>query len=490
MVTKKKTVRRSLKSKLFFEAVLYPAESGYSMFAEDVSLTPENLDLFKPLGGNAKKSATILQNFGFRVRHVGTFSISAEGSRQLWEKVFKTKVEERTQPFSDVHPEMGEFSFWSHKPDTPFTIPTELESLVERSYPQRPPIFFESPLPPRVKYHHLRVPADVAMICRATYVHQNGITGSRVLVAMPDTGFYKHSFYVWHGLNYQATLSPDATHVELDDYGHGTAEAANIFANAPDIDFIGVKMGANPTLAFKTASDLYPAVMTNSWGYSISGNELPNFLKPLEATVIEAVRDRGIVVCFSAGNGQYGFPAQMPEVLAVGGVYAHDEIEGSDFKLEASNYASSFDSQIYPGRHVPDVCGLVGMQPRGIYIMLPVQPGCIIDSGLSGGGYPDKDETKPKDGWAVISGTSASSPQIAGVCALLKHVQPGLSPSLVKAILRASARDVKIGQSNHGQPAGEGHDGATGAGFVDANAAFHLARSIAPKDLLTVPSPM
>lgn len=489
MPKKKKKVRKSLKKRLFFEAVLQPAEKKYSLFGEDVTITPKNIDLFKPPAGYAEKTATALQALGFRIRHIGTFSISAEGTRNLWEKVFKTKVEERSQPFSEAHPELGEISYWSHKADTPFTIPKKLEGLVERSYPQRPPVFFESPLPPRVNYHHLRIPDDVAMICRSTTVHQNGITGSGVLVAMPDTGFYKHPFYEWHGCNYQATLSPDATHVEHDEYGHGTAEAANIFANAPDIDFIGVKMGANPTLAFKTASDLWPAVMTNSWGYSISGTDLPNFLKPLEAAVIEAVRDRGIVVCFSAGNGHYGFPAQMPEVIAVGGVYAHDLFEGSDFRLEASNYASSFDSQIYPGRHVPDVCGLVGMQPRGIYIMLPVEPGCDIDINLAGGSYPNGDETGSRDGWAVISGTSASSPQIAGVCALLKQAQPGLSPSLVRSILRASARDVKLGSSNQGQPAGEGHDGATGPGLVDAVAAFKLARSINPSDLFTVPPP-
>ena len=44
---------------------------------------------------------------------------------------------------------------------------------------------------------------------------------------MPDTGFYKHPFYAWHGYNYNATLSPDATLVDRDQYGHGTAEAAN-----------------------------------------------------------------------------------------------------------------------------------------------------------------------------------------------------------------------------------------------------------------------
>ena len=158
-------------------------------------------------------------------------------------------------------------------------------------------------------------------------------------------------------------------------------------------------------------------------------------------------------------------------------------------QLEASNYASSFDSLIYPGRHVPDVCGLVGIQPKAIYIMLPVQPGDTIDVGLSGPGFPDHDETASDDGWAVISGTSAASPQIAGICALLKQAQPGLSPALVKAVLRASARDVQAGVSAMGDPAGPGFDGATGAGLVDAHAAYMPARSVTPRNLYALPSP-
>jgi subtilisin family serine protease len=489
-MAKRKRRLRPHAGNVVFEAALRPAKAGYSLFAPDAPLTADSIDLYKPASGQGKLAATWLQKMGFKVRHLGTFSISAEGPRPLWEKVFSTKVAERRQLLSQAHPELGEWAYWSHLPDTPFRMPKELQGLVDRAYPQLPPTFFASSLPPRVTYHHLNVPNEVAMICRSPSVHKHNVTGKGVLVAMPDTGFYKHPFYAWHGYNYQATLSPDAIRVERDEYGHGTAEAANIFANAPDIDFIGVKMGLNPTLAFKTASDLFPAVMTNSWGYSISGSVLPNSLKPLEAAVIEAVRDRGIVVCFSAGNGHYGFPAQMPEVIAVGGVYVHAALSGDDFDMEASDYASSFDSQIYPGRHVPDVCGLVGMQPRAIYIMLPVEPGCAIDTGLAGGSHPNGDETAASDAWSVISGTSAASPQVAGVCALLKQAQPGLSPALVKAILRASARDVKSGQSAHGQPAGEGHDGATGTGLVDAYAAYQLARSIVPRDLQTVPPPL
>lgn len=504
MVKKRKeitTVKRGKQYKVvkqddivYFEAVLQ-SESGKSMFAPQTVLDAENLKQFTPVPGAGTQAATILESLGFRVRHIGTFSISAEGPKDLWEKVFGTKVQQKSQPISTAHPQLGDVKYWFHVAGVPFTLPMTLQGLVERAYPQKPPIFFESPLPPRVAYHYLRVPDDVATVLRSHFAHKEGVTGKSVLVAMPDTGFYKHPFYTWHGYHYNRTLAPDAILVERDEVGHGTAEAANIFASAPDIDFIGVKMGGNATLAFKTASDLYPHVMTNSWGYDLCGiPALPNFLKPLETAVIEAVRVRAITVCFSAGNGHTAFPAMMPDVIAVGGVFAHETLAGDDFQLEASNYASSFDSVIYPGRHVPDVCGLVGMQPRGIYIMLPVEPGDIIDVNLAGSAFPNKDETAPDDGWAVISGTSAASPQIAGVCALLKQVQPGLSPALVKAILRASARDVKVGQSNTtcgvSLPAGEGHDGATGAGLVDANVAYELARSVTPRSLFTVPPPL
>ena len=472
-----------------FEAVV---KADHSMF-EAEAVTTDNIDQFRPEPDRAVRAARVLEGLGFKVRHIGTFSISAEGPKGLWEQTFGTKVKKESRKLSAAHPELGDVKFWAHIANTPFEIPPSLTHLVDRAYPQLPPLFFaESPLPPRVGYHHLRVPADVATVLRALGVHKQRVTGTGVLVAMPDTGFYKHPYYKWHAYNYNATLAPDAIRVEHDEVGHGTAEAANIFACAPDIDFVGVKMGENATLAFKTASDLHPAVMTNSWGYDLSGQTtLPNFLRPLEAAVIEAVRDRGIVVCFSGGNGHIAFPGMMPEVIAVGGVFAREEVnDGSDeFVLEASNYASSFDSLIYPGRHVPDVCGLVGLQPRGIYIMLPVEPGDEIDQGLASGSFPNRDETAPDDGWAVISGTSAASPQIAGVCALLKQVQPGLSPDLVKAILRASARDVHLGESFQGQPAGEGHDGATGAGLVDALAAYNLARSVAIRNINSLPAP-
>jgi len=466
-----------------FEAVVH-SKTGESMFEPGVFMTSNNIDDFIPKAGIPSKAAKKLQEYGFRILNVGTFSISGEGPAKLWNEVFSTKVVKKASPFSPTHPELGERIYLSHEAKIPFKIPDKLIDLVERAYPQKPPTFFESPLPPTLTYHYLDVPGDVSMILRADQAHREGITGEGVLVAMPDTGFYNHPFYEWRGYKYHKTISPDAVDIERDDIGHGTAEAANIFSCAPNVEFVGVKMGINATLGFKTAVDLHPAIITCSWGWSIQGSTLPNYLKPLEAEVIRAVKKLGITVVFSAGNGHYGFPGQMPEVISVGGVYADRHLNGGDFDLKASDYASSFTSNIYPGRAVPDFCGLVGMVPGAIYINLPLQPKCHIDQNLAGA-----DQTAPDDGWAVISGTSAAAPQIAGVCALIKEAQPSLSPELIKRILAASARDVKEGVSAMGDKAGKGFDSATGAGLVDAYKAYCLARSIAVYPTNTLPPP-
>jgi subtilisin family serine protease len=108
--------------------------------------------------------------------------------------------------------------------------------------------------------------------------------------------------------------------------------------------------------------------------------------------------------------------------------------------------------------------------------MLPLQAGSEIDRAVTKNPFPDG--TKPDDGWACISGTSAAAPQLAGVCALLKQKNPGLKPDEVKQVLRRTARDVLTGTANAASnegtalAAGPGTDGATGDGLVDAFAAW------------------
>jgi subtilisin family serine protease len=143
--------------------------------------------------------------------------------------------------------------------------------------------------------------------------------------------------------------------------------------------------------------------------------------------------------------------------------------------LQASDYASGYASPWFGGVIVPTVCGLVGMQPRAQYLMLPVQPGCQLDqeesafdSGEAGDG------TTATDGWALFSGTSAAAPQVAGASALILSDKPGLEPAKVIEALSKTATDVVVGHSfpqRFNEPAGPGFDRATGWGLVNAAAA-------------------
>jgi subtilisin family serine protease len=226
-----------------------------------------------------------------------------------------------------------------------------------------------------------------------------------------------------------------------------------------------------------------PQILTNSWGYDVDrpGQSLPNWLKPLEAAVANAVAS-GVVVCFAAGNGHFAFPGSHPEVISVGGVH----VNYPALSLEASSYASSFASSFYPGRKVPDICGLTGKRVviggdgKAPSLMLPVQAGANLDGIAPSTG-------SSSDGWGLFSGTSAACPQVAGVCALMLEKDPTLTPAALKQKLIDGARDVTQGQTAMGDTAVAGNDLATGAGLVDAKWAYLRTMGDVAATFLTAP---
>jgi Subtilase family len=461
-----------------------------------------------------------LSELGFQPTQRGKLSVSVRATRQLFEQTFGTRLDEvRLDPKLDYAFQ----SFYYPPQGVPWSMPADLAEVIDDAYIQWPHIYMASRPPalrktrrskqgaakrtrrrvqasaaagtaislnpPHLEYYHLDIPGGVTRLLNVDQVHQAGTTGKGVRVAMVDTGFaHNHPYFVSRGYKSSVDLAPHALNDATDPNGHGTGESANLFAVAPDVTFIGIKVdndtdprhGASMLEGIQQALLHDPQIISLSMGYDLrapdgtQSNELPGSMAALEAEIQAAV-GKGIIVVFSAGNGHFSFPGMMPDVISAGGVFVdHDDA------MQASNYASAFHSKIYPGRSVPDFCGLVGMLPHASYISLPVPSGSEIDRETS---QPDDgqpgDGTAPDDGWGVFSGTSAAAPQLAGVCALLLEKSPGLSPSDIKSILRRSARSVMAGTANPsssddgvGEPGSSGDTGAAGAGLVDALAAW------------------
>ncbi|MES2018743.1 MAG: S8 family serine peptidase [Pseudomonadota bacterium] len=465
-------------------AVTFKGRNNIGPTKVPARLSSRSIRDFAPAPGEMETAIEALRQRGFVVSGKGRMTLSVRGTAAQFEHTFGTRL--ATFPLD--HGRCYSAPCVYYPPDgAPWHPDPVLAQLIDDAYIQWPHIYLSEPIsarPPQVAYYHLDVLADVPAKLNVPPIHSAQHHGEGVRVVMIDTGFaHSHPFFVANGFTSSVVLAPSATSRDTDPGSHGTGESANLFAIAPKATFIGVKLGddANPLggasilEGFQEALKHKPHVITVSMCYDLremdGGGELkqlPNGLKPLEAEIQAAIA-AGIVVVFSAGNGHYAFPASMPEVISAGGAYV-----AQDGSMRASDYASAFTSNIYSGRHVPDVCGLVGLLPWGDYIMLPVPPGQDIDSGNAA-----HDGTTPGDGWAVFSGTSAAAPQIAAVCALLLQKNPRLKPAEVKALLTRTAIDVREGAANPasdpagvGIMAGPGTDGATGAGLVDAHAAW------------------
>lgn len=484
-MSKKPTRRSAPKSQPVIPSLIYGHASpisagGVSLFEAQDQIRSESVAGFFSDPDLVQRSTRALMDAGFQILQISGLTINIAGSRQTYERAFRTSIVAEERPVIKEGARKTTATFIDC-PDTDLpglisTRNTPFADLIEGVAIEEPRYFMgPSMFAPQKPYWHLDVPAGISLGCNADRAHRSGITGKGIKVAMADTGHYKHPFFVNRGYRVSpVVLGPATANPLADEVGHGTGESANIFSVAPDAELLPVKISFVNTIGgFNAAVALNPHIITCSWGSSKQFGPLSAADAALAAAIAAAVA-AGIVVVFSAGNGHWGFPGQHPDVISAGGVFMD-----VDESLHASNYASGFASNIYPGRNVPDLCGLVGMLPKAIYIMLPLEPNDQIDVGNAGGTHPNGDQTANNDGWAAFSGTSAAAPQLAGAAALVKEACPKLTPAQVREVLVKGARDVTVGNCNAntgGNPAGPGPDLATGAGLVDAQKSVLLAK--------------
>lgn len=302
----------------------------------------------------------------------------------------------------------------------------------------------------------------------------------------------------------------DTFNIFFDFEGHGQMVSANLLAIAPNVDFSFVQYYCvketlldgtlnketyndnEPVEGFKMAVQTQaPKIISCSWGLAVDAAISTNYVGlRLE---IAAASAAGITVLFAAGNGgdndnpfNSTISIAHPDVISVGGAYPRGTVNPPFFPTgvwEASNYASSYDSILFQNsqRHCPDIVGVVGQSPTGKFILSPTQAGFsaappiyLIDEI---GAITNSDGTSFDDGWAVLSGTSAATPQVAGVVALILQEYPFLSPRAIKNVLMNSALDIYQGQSASGDVASVGWDNATGFGLVQARSAISYLTS-------------
>ncbi len=485
-------------SQKIYAQVVVRSDNGESLLNSSVLIDSKNVSQFHVASDRMELVVKKLRATGFEVLSFGKIAITIAGKPEVFDRVFQTTLETVDCPVIKELGQAGVGTFFNAIDNKPFgeidVSHTDWDRFLDGVAINEPVYYFQSrspsPIPPLVPKQYLSVPEGVAQGLKAHLAHRQGITGKDVHVVMVDSGWYRHPYFVQRNYNVKVHLASGSRDENVDLTGHGTGESANLLAIAPDVTLTMIKAdvaiggkgkNVNSIGALREAIALKPDIISCSWGSDERTSSLSPYNRVLAATVAEAIH-QGIIVVFAAGNGQYGFPAQHPEVIAAGGAYLH--LNGSlQGKIEASSYASSFISPIYGDRQVPDVCGLVGNLPYGSYIMLPVPPNSLVDQQLS----VRDDGTEAIDGWAAFSGTSAAAPQLAGICALMKQVNRSLSPAQARQILRDTAYDVVVGSSNpasSGASARAGPDLATGHGLADAyNAVINASHLIKNFDI-------
>lgn len=450
-------------------SVILRAKSGKSAHKPGTPITPQNVKSFLAEDDARHNAVAELERLGFVVDHVAPTHLTISGDPSLFEQVFGAKLAAKSYPvFRGQRPEAHHVHFES---DRPLSVPEPLSRLIDAVELAKPAAFFTSATPPDLAYPHLAVPDGVAGAMDATAAHEMGVTGAGVTLAMVDSGFMTpfHPYYLARDYDigpvqtYPGDASPDD-----DSVGHGTGAAACALAVAPGARLAIYKSISDSsvlTAAFSRAALAKPDIISNSWGLTDA------FQNPQESTALRLAINHavasGIVVLFATGNGEgpVSWPASEPAVISVGGAYW----SGAGH-VSASNFCRSGTNYINKSRECPDVCGIAGMAPQGVYIALPTQPASKIDQLYAGKTFPDGDETFGDDGWVVASGTSVATPMVAGVCALLIQHDPSLrgKPERVRDALERSCLDVVCGASACRLPAGPGRDDATGFGLAQA----------------------
>ncbi|WP_395339945.1 S8 family peptidase [Ningiella sp. W23] len=289
----------------------------------------------------------------------------------------------------------------------------------------------------------------------ANRLHDNGITGSGVTVAVIDSGANlggdgEHLFKDTNGdvrvaIKYDAFNSTENHYYNDDNNGHGSHVTGIIASSlkdngdryngiAPDALIVSIKaFDEDGDSSYSHILDALNWIAMNKDRFQIKvlnlslGAEAQSryWNDPINQAVT-FLWEQGVTVVTSAGNNgeELGItvPGNNPYVITVGAT----SYNGTPFDISDDRVASfSAQGPTYEGFVKPDI----------------VAPGASIEVKLEDE-YFTKSLKSSKRGidYSVISGTSQASGVVSGIAALIIQANPGISPDDVKCKIVATAK--------------------------------------------------
>ncbi len=283
--------------------------------------------------------------------------------------------------------------------------------------------------------------------CNVPAMHARGLTGEGIRLCLLDTGFYlehdvfdsAHVIATWDFINTDSIVWNEQGQDTVSQHNHGTA-TLSVAAGKRDSALYGPAFGADLICAktedvrsetpieedyyvagLEWAEDLGADVVSSSLGYTdwytfedMDGNTA------VTTIAVDIAVSRGIVVCTAAGNSRQSewehiiAPADADSVIAVGAVDSFGVI----------SYFSS-PGPSYDGRTKPEICA----QGVETYAAVPWHG---------------------PDDYARVSGTSLSTPIIAGICVLLLEAHPDWTPMQLREALLMTASQANSPDNDYG----------------------------------------
>jgi subtilisin family serine protease len=169
-----------------------------------------------------------------------------------------------------------------------------------------------------------------------------------------------------------------------------------------------------------------------------------------------------------------------------------------DYNLaEKSTDISSPDDSSASPRTVTNDCISLPTELPGVVVVAAVDPGGVksqfsnFGEGKINVAAPGEAvySTVPGGGYKLLEGTSMASPHVAGVAALIRSVDPKLTPAQVRAKLAQQANDVACPSGASGECVGSpANNSFYGEGMVDAAEAVGAA-SAQPQGAISITQP-